>query len=258
MIINDKGQLKEGLTEAIESRADQKVMILKPDTIWNGKTGYIISEDDNESELRRVTVRIIDFPTENGIKEIINDFIAEEVKTPEEWKESQGTVDYADDELSDDFKSEDIKVEEVPTREKLDEATIKDNYVSYDLTSPETEDYKLIHDLIAKKLDSLYDSGEIWVYDEEEFPDEMERKEKSLSELQSEYEDLMVDMSYIYTKNKITEDGYVEGKYLVILKDGRLFAQSEPKASDSLSEVINLINCELEDPDIDLNYFFEE
>lgn len=87
--------------------------------IWNGKTGYIIWEDpEDSSETSTVTVRITDFPTKDGFQEVDQNFEKRFVK-PIEQAEADIEFEQKEEEIPEEPKEE--AVEEKPVEEKLEE-----------------------------------------------------------------------------------------------------------------------------------------
>lgn len=79
--------------------------------IWHGKTGYVIWEDPtDDSELATVTVNITDFPSEDGLKEVEQNF------------ERRRVVDYFEDEPVE-VPEEEVEIEEpIPEEQPVKES----------------------------------------------------------------------------------------------------------------------------------------
>ena len=84
--------------------------------IWHGKTGYVIWEDPtDDSDLATVTVNITDFPSEDGLKEVEQNF------------ERRRVVDYSEDEPVE-VPEEKVEIEEpIPEEQPVKESLKEDN-----------------------------------------------------------------------------------------------------------------------------------
>ena len=83
--------------------------------IWHGKTGYVVWEDPtDDSELATVTVNITDFPSEDGLKEVEQNF------------ERRRVVDYSEDEPVE-VPEEEVEIEEPIHEEQPVEESLKED-----------------------------------------------------------------------------------------------------------------------------------
>lgn len=101
--------------------------------IWNGKTGFVVYEDpEDSSETSTVTVRITDFPTEDGFQEVDQNFEKRFVKPYEEAeKDIEFSEEAIEEEPVDEIPSEEEKVfkEETVQEESLKEALFQNQLV---------------------------------------------------------------------------------------------------------------------------------
>ena len=83
--------------------------------IWHGKTGYVVWEDPtDDSDLATVTVNITDFPSEDGLKEVEQNF------------ERRRVVDYSEDEPVE-VPEEGVEIEEPIHEEQPVEESLKED-----------------------------------------------------------------------------------------------------------------------------------
>lgn len=100
--------------------------------IWNGKTGFIVYEDpEDSSETSTVTVRITDFPTEDGFQEVDQNFEKRFVKP---YEEAEKDIEFSEEEIQEE------PVEEIPSEEEekvFKEETVQEESLNEELA----EDY---------------------------------------------------------------------------------------------------------------------